>query len=288
MNTCRNLLLSLSFFAFFAHAEIACDPRLDDCIALGEWQFSLGVGAGARTNPVINSATIPLLLLPQVSYTGEHFFLQNLDFGWMFFENEQHQFNALVTPSFDQVFFQPSDLGNYFFNGRNSLVSSTDRNDGNTALGPENQNGQTLHKRRAAGLVGVEYSGALANLDLQLQFLRDFTQVHHGDEARVLLTQHWQKNRHQIKTFVGANWQSHDVLHYYYGITAAEAPSSQTYSAASGVTTLAGIDWKYRLTNAWDLQCVFNYRQLPRAITASPLIAEHRVITAFVGGVYHF
>jgi hypothetical protein len=42
------------------------------------WHFSLGIGAGVRTNPVEYASDIPIILLPQVEYSGERFFIQNL------------------------------------------------------------------------------------------------------------------------------------------------------------------------------------------------------------------
>ncbi len=39
-----------------------------------QWQLSLGLGAGVRTNPVMDNDDIPLVVIPQVSYQGERFF----------------------------------------------------------------------------------------------------------------------------------------------------------------------------------------------------------------------
>ena len=42
------------------------------------------------------------------------------------------------------------------------------------------------------------------------------------------------------------------------------------------------------LTERWDLRVLTSYRILPDEISASPLINDNKVITVFVGGVYHF
>ena len=67
-----------------------------------------------------------------------------------------------------------------------------------------------------------------------------------------------------------------------------EADLHGTYSAEAALTPVARVDWNYQLTERWDLRFLANYRQLPDEISASPLINDNKVITVFIGGVYHF
>src|SRR5690606_17128815 len=85
----------------------------------------LGIGAGVRTNPLVGTADLPLVLVPQVNYNGERFFIQNLDFGVIVWQNDSQQLNLLATPSYDQVFFHRWSPGNFFIDG--SIFSSIDR-----------------------------------------------------------------------------------------------------------------------------------------------------------------
>ncbi len=86
---------------------------IDDCVPVGQWQVNLGVGFGWRANPLRDGTDSPMFVLPELSYYGERFFLKNLEMGWTLFENRQHQFSLLLTPSSDQMHFNRWDPYNF-------------------------------------------------------------------------------------------------------------------------------------------------------------------------------
>ena len=90
-----------------------CESSAEGCVEIGKWQVAVAVGVGVRTNPVIDNDDIPLYVIPQISYNGERVFLQNLDLGYILFEDDTRQFNLLLTPSYDQVFFRRWDVNNF-------------------------------------------------------------------------------------------------------------------------------------------------------------------------------
>jgi outer membrane scaffolding protein for murein synthesis (MipA/OmpV family) len=90
-----------------------CESCVDDCVEVGSWQFSLGLGAGVRSNPLYQMDDTPWILLPEVSYYGERFFLRNLEMGFTLGENAHHQFNLLLAPSYDQMYFNRWDPLNF-------------------------------------------------------------------------------------------------------------------------------------------------------------------------------
>lgn len=93
-----------------AFAQSDC---VDDCVEVGAWRVNVGMGLGVRGNPLHGGEDIPLVLLPEVSYYGERFFLKNLEMGFTVFENDRHQFNALITPGYDQMYFNRWDPFNF-------------------------------------------------------------------------------------------------------------------------------------------------------------------------------
>lgn len=103
------VVLSCCFLPSKGFSEVCTD----DCVAVGEWQISIGLGLGWRTNPLHEGDDSPMFVLPEVSYYGERFFLENLDLGWTLYESRQHQFNLLFTPGTDQMFFNPWDPYNF-------------------------------------------------------------------------------------------------------------------------------------------------------------------------------
>jgi len=269
----------IAYLLLFSYRAQAADSD-------SQWQFSLGVGVGIRTNPVMDNDDIPLIVIPQVSYQGEHFFIQNLDLGYTLFQNEKQQFNVLITPSYDQVFFNKWDLSN--FTERTAL--SFDAAKDTATVGPTNVDidKRLLHKRRMAGLTGVEYSHSFYDLDIQLQLLTEATGYYKGSEARLAISKAIDLGKHDVKLTIGTNWQDTKTLNYYYGVTAQEALNRVPYHSADGFAGLLRFDWSYQLDEHWSLRFFTSYRHISSSISNSPLVTDDNVVTAFAGGVYHF
>lgn len=253
------------------------------------WDVSLALGAGIRTNPVMDNDDIPLILIPGVNYQGDKFFIQNLDIGYNLFESEHQQVNLLVTPSYDQVFFNRWDANNFVSeSSTNNMLTSFN------SLGPKRENKDAsidkhkLHARRMAALGGVEYIVHDHSLEFQLQALHELTGYYQGDEIRFAFSKNIDLEKSQVKLTLGANWQSADTLNYYYGLSMQEAGNIDTYAPAAGLNTLMRIDWNYQLDRHWSLRFFASYRHLNDEITRSPLVTQNNVVTAFAGGVYHF
>ncbi|HTF96906.1 MAG TPA: MipA/OmpV family protein [Cellvibrio sp.] len=294
-------LIAVFAFAVLTATGYACEPGESDCVEVGKWDISLGIGAGVRTNPVVDGDDIPLVLIPQVNYNGERFFIQNLDFGVILWENDAQQFSLLATPSYDQVFFDRWSPSNFFLDSNTLISTGVTKDGGEEGFAPEIEGGTELvspgfrevshrewRNRRTAGLAGIEYQFSLDAVHVQFQYLSEFTGLHRGDEARLSVARHWVNGKHHLITSVGAVWQSNEVVNYYYGVTPAEADGEGPYAAGNAVSGIVRVDWNYELTERWDLRLLASYRQLPDEIAASPLINDNKVITVFVGGVYHF
>ncbi len=249
------------------------------------WQLSIALGAGVRTNPVMDNGNIPLIVLPQVSYQGERFFIQNLDFGYSVFEDDDQQINLLLTPSYDQVFFRDSGINNFI--ETEGFASSTKSTPTVELVSHAIDKGR-LHDRRMAGLAGIEYSQIWSGLDFQLQILREITNYYDGNEIRIAISKGIRMGKNDVKLTLGANWQDAATLNYFYGLTETEALGNSPYHADEGVTRLLRLDWNYDIDERWSLRFFASYRHLSHSISVSPLVTSNNVITAFAGGVYHF
>lgn len=250
-----------------------------------KWQLSLALGVGVRTNPVMDNDDIPLILIPQVSYQGERFFIQNLDAGYTFFQNDEQQISLLLTPSYDQIFFNERDINNFV---DRSLFASATKNDATVDQVNRTIDKRQLHNRRMAALMGLEVSQSLYGLDFQVQILKEVTGYYEGSEARIALSKSINVGKNDVKLTLGANWQNTASLDYFYGLHAQEALGNVPYSPSSGLTGLLRFDWSYQIDEHWGLRFFTSYRHLSHAISDSPLVTENNVITAFAGGVYHF
>lgn len=117
----RSLLFILLFACcsgvVTAQSDSDCASSGDDCVAVGQWQFSVGVGLGGRTNPLLDGDDIPIVLLPEVSYYGERFFFDTTSLGYTLYEDRQHLLNMVATIGLDSMYFSDISVGNFVIEG---------------------------------------------------------------------------------------------------------------------------------------------------------------------------
>lgn len=320
----RALLLGLTLVAGTAGAQQDdCGPNQEGCIAVGSWEFSLALGAGARTNPLRGADAVPLVLIPQVSYYGERVFIDNLELGVTLVDRPEWMVNALITPGRDGLYFFQDDWGRFVLDGGvsgnlaaptrtpqpgGSNDSPTEDNDSAEVPGSDQgaeddpdepaeeadpDTGETAppgkRDRHIAALAGLEASGDLGRFRWQAQALTDVAGVHEGEELRMALGTGTRIERHRLGLSLGLSWKSAEVMQYYYGISEAEAGEQQAaYRPGSGSSPFVRLNWSRPAGERWQWQGSVQYEHLSDAVRRSPLTDEGRVIQVFFGGVYHF
>lgn len=258
----------------------------------------MGIGGGVRTNPIQYSSDIPLILLPQVNYSSGNFFIDNLDLGLHLYEDKRQQINLLVTPSYDQVFFHRWNSGNFFLESTPTFATVTkNQNQFEEPKSTEEpipndqifvRREHQLHDRHMTALGGLEYNLQLASINVQLQWLHDVLGEYEGQEVRLALGREWQRNRHTVNLSGGLIWQDENTINYYYGVRPGEVAENDIYQPGASISPMLRFDWHYRLTEKWDLRFLGSYRHLDNEISKSPIADDNKIITLFVGGVYHF
>ena len=103
-------------------AQSPCSAPSPDCVVVGEWDFSVSLGIGERSNPIATGSDIPLVVIPQLSYYGKRFFIESLELGFTLYEGDAHTLNMIATPGYDRVFFVRDDLQNFFVSGVGGAV----------------------------------------------------------------------------------------------------------------------------------------------------------------------
>jgi MipA family protein len=274
-------VLALLVGARTAFAADDCTGASEDCVTVGHWNFSVALGAGVRTNPLVDSKDIPLVIVPQFSYYGKRFFIDNLDPGVTLFEGEMSTFSLVASPGYDRVFFYRSDLQNLFIVGGSTPFTSS---------GPPPNLAQTpAHAKRALPqgsrkvtyLAGPEWTFKYAGLTGQLDYLHEITGHNHGDEIRAAvgiplghLAGAWSAN-------LGLTWKSAAIVNYYYG-------SPGVYDAGPVLNPFAKLGYTRPLSTKWKLDAFVHCERLGSAIASSPIVAHRYVTTAFVGATYVF
>jgi MipA family protein len=270
-----------------------CAPA-DECIGIGEWNFSVALGFGARSNPVVNGKNIPLVVIPQISYYGKRFFLDNLEVGFTLLDHPVHQVNLLATPGYDRAFFVRHDLQNYFTGNVASSGASNGVNSGapGTPVGsPQSptlnasDSSATQSPRRVTYLAGVEWTAHSDRFDSQLNVLQEVTGRHHGQEVRLAFATPLMQGNHNhqldLTASAGATWKSAALVDYYYGVP-------NQYTAQATLNTFIKLKLSKPISEHWSTVSFVHWEHLGRGIANSPLVEKSAVLTGFAGVMYAF
>jgi outer membrane protein len=265
-----------------------CAEPSDDCVAVGGWSLSVALGAGVRTNPLVHGQDIPLVVVPQFSYYGKRFFIDNLDPGVTLLESDSNTLSLVASPGYDRVFFYRSDLQNIFigsttsFVGGRSTVRPPPKSLVSTGEVPAAAKEFPSGARKVTYLAGPEWTFKHAGISGQVDYLHEITGRNHGDEIRAALGiplgatlgGAWSAN-------TGVTWKSAAVVNYYYGY-------SGLYEAGWALNPFAKIGYSRPLGRKWVFGAFVHCERLGNAIADSPIVDRHYVTTAFVGATYLF
>lgn len=308
-----------------AHSQACTDKGAAGCVEVGRWDASVAIGAGVRTNPIAGGDNLPIVIIPNLTYYGKRFYLENYTFGYSLVEKPIYSVNLVLTPSYDQIYFQSWGLGNISIDsgGGSSSAFASEGVIYNTPSGDmqlEYENSveadepyaptdlepatptepevvervytldlEQLNKRKQTGLAGVEFSYFGQKWVASLNVLQEALNVHGGQEVRLAASQAFGSGKTRYQFSTGMTWQSANLIDYYFGAHEGEVSESMEYSInQSGITPFVRLSWSRKLNDHWKLLATFHHKRLADAIVDSPLVEEDNVTTVFFGGVYHF
>jgi outer membrane protein len=111
--TCFYLGFAATVVASEANNSEGCSAANEGCIAVGKWEFSVAVGAGVRSNPVVGRDPIPIVLIPSLTYYGKRFFFETDTLGFTLFETNNSMLNVVGTLAYDHIYFKDRSIGNF-------------------------------------------------------------------------------------------------------------------------------------------------------------------------------
>ena len=265
------VLLLVASMSQTASAQTACKSPGPDCVVVGEWNIDLGLGLGERSNPVRGNADIPLVLVPQISYYGERFFLENLELGCTLHERDADSFSLIATPGYDRVFFHRNDLQNVLV----SLPFGT----GSTGPVAPQEVQVPVRSRHTTYLIGPEWTFERGPLIGQLNALYEVTGRHKGYEVRGALAAPIIQSHGSLVASGGFTWKSDELVDYYYGITG-------VYAAGAALNPFLKLGYSLPLAERWTLGAFVHYEWLDDAVADSPIVTQDAVVTVFAGVVF--
>ena len=247
-----------------------CNAALPDCVVVGKWNFSLALGAGVRTNPLVHGQDLPLLVVPQFSYYGKRFYIDNLDAGFTALENGKNTLSLIASPGYDRIFFYRSDLQNIFVN----IAAATVGTNPNPVPFPS-------RSRPITYLAGPEWTFNDHGIIGQLDVLREVTGHNHGEEVRTAIQFPVRSSTDAFSATIGLTWQSAAIVNYYYG-----AP--RVYESGSALRPFLKLGYTRPVGRGWRFEVIAQYEHLASAVADSPIVAHNYVVTSFLGFVHAF
>ena len=256
---------------------LPCLLLLLPAIAIAEspWRLGVAMGYGERSNPLLNSDDLPIVLDLDIAYFGKHFFFDNGDLGLTFTDNELVTASVMARIRSDQVFF-----------GR---TNTRFINIGSTGQALETPAEVTVPDRDYAAEAGVELLSDGRWGMLQVNAFHDVSGTHNGYELDLDYGIGFRARRWYLRPSVGASYKSAELNDYYWGVRPSEANEVlPAYEAGAGINVRARLSANYYFSRSWLLTLSAEYERLNDEAAGSPIVTDQAVLGYFAGFGYRF
>lgn len=260
---------------------LACNASL--CLA-GEataepkesrWRLGAALGYGIRSNPLVQSDDVPIVVDLDIAWFGDHWFFDNGDLGLTFADNDALTANVVARVNSDRVFFGKTDTRFVVFDLAGMPLAEAVE--------------FKVPDRDYAVELGVEMLADGAWGQLQLSAFHDISGTHEGFELYADYSFGWRNQRLYVEPSIGASYKSTDLNNYYWGVAEDEAGLVVApYEADAGVNWHARLMVGYQLSRHWGVSLVAEYERLNDEAAASPLVEDRDVLGYFAGLAYRF
>ncbi len=266
------------------------------------WRVGAAFGYGERTNPLIQSDDIPVLVDVDLAWFGKRWFFDNGDVGYTLFDRSSSTTSLVARVNDDRVFFGKTNTRyvNFAYAGNGvttalpppTPASGGGNNPGGPGTGSQNPPPPVEVKppdRDYAIEAGIE---SLIDGDwgaAELRAFHDVSGTHGGYELSAHYSRRWTAGRLSIAPTVGFSYKSAQMNDYYWGVHAHEATDAlPVYHAGAGVNLEGGLVTNYYLTRHLRFALSVNYERLADEIAASPLAEDDYVMAYFSGFAWTF
>lgn len=286
--TLENMLKAVGLWALasVALADSAPPAAAGSAPAERHWRLGVALGYGERTNPLIQSEKIPVLVDIDVAWFGKRWFFDNGDIGFSVLDRPAFTVNAVARVNTDRAFFSKTNTRyiniQYLAAGAQAPAVSGNGN-------PPDPQAFKPPKRDYAVELGFE---TLFDGDWGAATLRGFHDVsdtHNGFEIGADYDYRYTHGRFSIAPSVGVEYKSRKLNDYYWGVHADEASANIIeYHVDAGFGWHAGLRTNYYVTKHLRAALSVNYERLQNSVADSPLVKDDYVLGFFGGFAWTF
>jgi MipA family protein len=254
------------------------------------WRLGAAVGYGQRSNPLIQSRNIPVVLDLDIAWFGDKWFFDNGDLGLELVDNSLFTTNLVARVNSDQAFFSKTNT---------RYVTYSVMAGGLTAAVVSPSTGEPITREEALPLKPPERAYAIeAGLETlfggdwgqaTLRAFHDVSGTHDGYEITADYNYRITRGRFSVSPSVGLSWKSASLSDYYWGVHPKEASITLAgYEAKAGLGWQAGLQMNYYITKRMRLAVSANYERLQYSVAQSPLVDQDYVFGHFAGIAWQF
>jgi len=255
--------------------------------AESHWRLGAAFGYGQRSNPLIQSEDIPVLVDLDIAWFGRRWFFDNGDVGFTLSDGDRATTSLVARLNSDRVFFGKTNTRyvNLAYAGNGQTAGMVDASGEPVTEPVEVQ----PPDRDYAVELGVESLidgnwGAVT-----LRAFHDVSNTHEGYELGAYYSWRWIAGRVSLSPSVGFAYKSAALNDYYWGVHADEAsPALPEYHAGDGFNLEGGLVANYHITRHLRFALSVNYERLSDEIASSPLAEEDHVFAYFSGLAWTF
>lgn len=279
------LLFSLALLSLPAGPAAEASPPPAPAPEESAWRLGLALGYGERSNPLIQSDDVPIVVDVDIAWFGERFFFDNGDVGLTMVNNDLLTASLVGRVNSDRLFFSRTDTR--FFRVATAA-------DGQTTLTSASEPGPDVVERSVPDRDYAVELGLEALADgpwgmLQFTAYHDVSGTHDGYELFLDYGYGWRSHRWYIEPSAGLAFKSEALNDYYWSVRPEEANAAlPAYHAGSGVNWHARLLASYQLSRHWTFSMAAEIERLNADAAASPLVAERNVVGYFAGFGYRF
>lgn len=276
-----------------AQANCLGNDTAEPCVTAGEWQASVAVGAGFRSNPLHGGHNFPLWVMPDVSYYAEHWFFDNATLGYSWQLSPDLQLSLVSRINEEHGYFRrssPSNLLESNYIADIGLAGPVQRVSTKQELSIAE-----VDKRPLALDGGLQLNWFLPALQLKFNWWHDISQQYDGHHLRLAASTGWHSRLGHWQLGAALAWKDQRLMDTYYGLSAQEGDGME-YAARASWQPEISVQWQYPLSDRWQLLSLWRYRWLNTDVMVpnsterqqSPLLQESSVHSWFVGFSYRF
>jgi outer membrane protein len=254
------------------------------------WRLGVALGYGERSNPLIQSDDIPVVIDLDIAWFGDRWFFDNGDLGLSLTDNRWFTTNLVARVNSDRTFFGKTNtrLVNFRLLAGGETGGLVNASTGEPIPG-DVQLPLKPPKRDYAIEAGFEtlFDGDWGQATLRA--FHDVSGTHDGYEISADYSYRITRGRFSVAPSVGLTWKSAALSDYYWGVHRDEVSSTLAYyEARGGLGWESGIRASYYLTKTARLAVSANYESLQNSVARSPLIDRDYVIGYFAGIGWQF